>query len=168
MKIDFSGFSLGEKRLIKKVFSTAVKMPSVCRFLGRYGDGVQFPVPVKNLSVSVACVGEQEIAALNKQFRQIDAATDVLSFPTAEVKDGAAVLDFALDQKRFCLGDIAICREVVAAQAHEYGHGQRRELAFLALHGLLHLFGYTHDDGQDAENMEKLTEQILAKCKITR
>jgi len=127
MKIDFAGFARHEKKLIKRVFSAAKK---------------------PRCAVCVVCVDEQSITALNGKHRQVDAPTDVLSFPTNETP---------------FLGDIAICREVMERQADDYGHGQKRELAFLALHGLLHLLGYDH-----GEEMDKLTEETLTRAGYER
>ena len=160
MKVYFDGFALGEKRLIKKVFNTALRV--VACITGADKRARYF--------VSVECVDKAEIAELNLQYRQIDRPTDVLSFPACEPN---GILNFdksgiIYEKGCICLGDIAICREIMAEQAAEYGHGERRELAFLALHGLLHLMGFDHETEPEAKIMEQTAEEILNKCKVTR
>jgi probable rRNA maturation factor len=88
-------------------------------------------------TVTIALVTDQRMRALNRQFRGVDASTDVLSFPAAEAGN---------------LGDIAIARGVAGRQAKAAGHSAGAELRVLALHGLLHLAGYDHetDDGEMA------------------
>ena len=88
-------------------------------------------------AVTIAIVTDQRMRALNRQFRGVDASTDVLSFPAAEAGN---------------LGDIAIARGVAGRQAKAAGHSRATELRVLALHGLLHLAGYDHetDDGEMA------------------
>lgn len=107
--------------------------------------------------VSVLITDNAEIRRLNAQYRQIDAPTDVLSFPLYD-EDGA------LDEAE--LGDIVISLERAAAQAAAYGHSLRREVAFLTAHSMLHLFGYDHEDGETA--MYARQEELLSRLGITR
>ena len=91
--------------------------------------------------VSLAFVGERAIRTLNRRFMKKDKPTDVLSFPLGEKgPDG-----------RYYLGDIVIAVPVAARQAREKGHGLDRELRLLAIHGFLHLLGYDHFAGIEAE-----------------
>lgn len=99
--------------------------------------------------VTIALVSDARMRTLNRAFRGIDHATDVLSFPAADVPPGAAVPP---------LGDVAIARGVAARQARAAGHTLATELRVLALHGLLHLLGFDHetDDGQMARTEARL------------
>ena len=94
--------------------------------------------------LSLAFVGDAEIRTLNRKFRKKDKATDVLSFPLRErAADG-----------KFYLGDIIISLPTARRQAAEIGHPLERELEYLTIHGFLHLLGYDHDEGHEAEEAE--------------
>jgi probable rRNA maturation factor len=96
---------------------------------------------LKRPELSLAFVGDAEIRTLNRKFRKKDKATDVLSFPLSEeAADG-----------KFYLGDIAISVPTATRQAAEIGHPLERELEYLTIHGFLHLLGYEHDEGHEAE-----------------
>ena len=104
--------------------------------------------------VCVLITDAEEIQRLNASYRNIDRVTDVLTFPAWE---GDAIL---------CppdgyLGDIAICFERAAEQAEEYGHSLERELAFLSVHGALHLLGYDHMHSEDEKKMFSKQDEIL-------
>ena len=114
---------------------------------------------VEPRNVSVLICDNDEIKKLNGQFRDIDSPTDVLSFPMYD-EDGE------LDSDE--LGDIVISLERAAAQAEEFGHSLRREVAFLTAHSMLHLFGYDHIDDSEREEMFEKQEEILAQLGITR
>ena len=112
--------------------------------------------PDKEISLSFCSAAE--IQALNLQYRDKDYVTDVLSFPAAN--DG---LELPI------LGDIVICVQRAQEQAEELGHSLTRELAFLFVHGLLHLLGYDHEVSEDEERiMFNLQDQILQAASITR
>ena len=110
--------------------------------------------------VSFIIVDEAKIWEINKQYRNIDRPTDVISF--AEIDD---TIDRKLPEE---MGDIFICKEKVYSQAKEYGHSREREFAFLAPHGLYHLLGYDHQTTEDEEVMFTKQENILNKLKIGR
>lgn len=114
---------------------------------------------VEPRSVSVLICDNDEIKKLNGQFRGIDLPTDVLSFPMYD-EDGE------LDPDE--LGDIVISLERAAAQAEEFGHSLKREVAFLTAHSMLHLFGYDHIDDSERDEMFEKQEEILAQLGITR
>ena len=114
---------------------------------------------VEPRNVSVLICDNDEIKKLNGQFRNIDSPTDVLSFPMYD-EDGE------LDPDE--LGDIVISLERAAAQAEEFGHSLKREVAFLTAHSMLHLFGYDHIDDSEREEMFEKQEEILAQLGITR
>lgn len=111
--------------------------------------------------VCVLVTDAEEIQRLNESYRNIDRVTDVLTFPAWE---GEAIL---------CppdgyLGDIAICYERAVEQALCYGHSLERELAFLAVHGSLHLLGYDHMNKKDESEMFRKQEEILDKMRCIR
>lgn len=117
---------------------------------------------MEDVELSVVLTTDDEVHALNKQYRQVDRATDVLSFPQQE-GDG---WDDAASEK--LLGDIVISIDRVQAQAQEYGHSTLRELAFLTVHGVLHLLGWDHQNPEDEERMMAKTEEILAAMGLPR
>ncbi|MCE5234422.1 MAG: rRNA maturation RNase YbeY [Clostridiaceae bacterium] len=111
--------------------------------------------------IDIVLTDDGEIRALNLGFRGIDAATDVLSFPAREGEALADVPDGFL-------GDIAISCPRAFSQAAEYGHSPARELAFLAVHGTLHILGYDHLNEADAKKMYALQDIILNDMGLKR
>jgi probable rRNA maturation factor len=108
---------------------------------------------------SISFVNDAEIRELNLKYREKDAPTDVLSFPTI----GTPPNDI------FPMGDIIISSETAARQAADYGHSFEREVAFLALHGVLHLLGFNHEeDPNDLALMEEIQESILDEMGLSR
>lgn len=130
--------------------------------------------PSEQLEVSVSFVGEDEIRELNKEYRNNDNVTDVLSFPAVENPDRGVInveehaADLNPETWLLNLGDIIICLPRAKAQAKEYGHSLKREVAFLALHSLLHLLGYDHMIPEDEQQMTALQTEILDKLNIKR
>lgn len=126
--------------------------------------------------LNVTLTDNEEIHRINKEFRNIDSPTDVLSFPMIEYMkpgDFSVVEDneqdyFEPDSGELVLGDIIISLEKVYSQADEYGHTPKRELAFLVAHSMLHLFGYDHMDDAERSDMEKKQKEILDALKIYR
>lgn len=110
--------------------------------------------------VSFVIVDEARIHEINKQYRNIDRPTDVISF--AEI-DGDENHKLPIE-----MGDIFICKEKVYSQAKEYGHSIEREFAFLATHGLFHLLGYDHQSEVEEKEMFEKQENILIKLNIGR
>src|SRR5689334_10001634 len=123
------------------------------------------------LEVSVLVTDDAALHALNRDYRGVDAPTDVLSFGAEEPAAGDAPHpSFVLppDAPRY-LGDIAISFERVIAQAAEYGHSPARELAYLAAHGVLHLLGYDHERGvEDAAAMRAREEAAMERLGLPR
>lgn len=110
---------------------------------------------IKNANFSIVFVSNEKIQELNKNYRNIDRITDVLSFAFEDNED------IVYNNTRF-LGEIFICISRMKEQAKEYGHSETRELAFLVVHGLLHLLGYDHTKGEKEEKeMFELQEVIL-------
>lgn len=102
-------------------------------------------------------LSSEEIQTINAEHRGIDSATDVLSFPMAE--RGSIPLDGFW-------GDILICHEAAKAQAFEYGHSVKREFAFLAIHGMLHLLGYDHENSSDERVMIEKQKLLLGMLNL--
>ena len=126
--------------------------------------------------VSLLITDNEEIHKMNLQHRQIDAPTDVLSFPmvTYETPGDFSILEedgadcFEPDSGELMLGDIVISADKVLEQSAEYGHSVKREYAFLIAHSMLHLMGYDHMTEEDAAEMERLQEEILKQLNILR
>ena len=118
-----------------------------------------------NAQVSVTFVDNEEIHALNKEYRNVDRPTDVLSFPLGD-ENG---FDVDNSSNAILLGDIVISVEKAILQAKEYGHSTEREIAFLTVHSMLHLLGYDHETSdQDEKDMFARQEEILSQLGITR
>lgn len=129
-------------------------------------EGVDLPC-----EVNVLITSDQGIRAVNREMRQVDKPTDVLSFPMFDLAPGdkpsAADADPATGLVP--LGDMMISWPRVTAQAKEYGHSNRRELAYLTVHSVLHLLGYDHlDEGPMKAQMREREEAILAQLGVTR
>jgi len=116
----------------------------------------------KNYELSVSLVNNETIHNFNKQYRNIDRPTDVLSFAFLEADD------LELEGVPTNLGDIIICYDIAKEQAVNYGHSERREFAFLFTHGLLHLLGYDHMKEEDEKVMFAKQEEYLDKLDIKR
>ena len=141
--------------LIRKVIRTALA-----------AEGVDFPC-----EVDVLLTDDARIHTINREMRAVDRATDVLSFPEFDLQPGELPTAEDADPGTGLvpLGDMVISMEHVAAQAEEYGHSQRRELAYLVTHSTLHLLGYDHlDEGEQKRQMRAREEAILAELGITR
>jgi len=113
------------------------------------------------LEFSVIIVDNERIHEINKEYRNIDRPTDVISFALEDNKE------FDFENYRV-LGDIYISIDKVKEQAKEYGHSEKRELAFLTIHGFLHLLGYDHMKEEDEKVMFKKQEEILDGFGIKR
>ena len=116
---------------------------------------------VDNAIFSVVFMEDEEIHQMNKEYRGVDRVTDVISFAFEDNED------FVYNDIRM-LGDIFICIPQMKRQAEEFGHSEKRELAFLAVHGILHLLGYDHMNEQDEKVMFELQELILDGQNIKR
>ena len=142
----------------------------------------------EGIELDLSIVSNEEIQALNRDYRGLDKPTDVLSFALTEVSSEYDV-DFAhldlteeaeetedLEETEFedeeaipqHLGDIIISYPRAQEQAQDYGHSLDRELAFLAVHGFLHLNGYDHQTEEEAQEMFKIQEEVLTTYGLTR
>ena len=153
-------FSFDTEGLIKLLTETVMK---------------RFDIPYE-LSLNVTFTDDETIREINREFRNIDSSTDVLSFPALEFEkpgDFSGISEddpecFDPDSGELIFGDIMISLEHAKKQAEEYGHSYKREVAFLLTHSLLHLSGFDHMEDEERKVMEALQEQILDEIGITR
>ena len=120
-----------------------------------------------NLYINVILTNPENIRKANKEYRNIDKETDVLSFPMFEKKE----LDKMFKKGNITqdiLGDIIISIPRVEEQAKEYGHSFEREFAYMLIHGFYHLMGYDHINEEERDEMRKKEENVLKKLSITR
>lgn len=139
--------------IIKKVFTTCFEEEKILD---------------SKLIVTVTLTTPEQIKNINREYRDVDKATDVLSFPMFEKEE----LDEKIKNRNFqyedILGDIIISIQKVKEQAIEYGHSFERELSYMLVHGFYHLMGYDHIEEEDKEQMRIKEEKILNILKITR
>lgn len=137
-----------------------IKLPTGTRLLIRKSCTATLKLEQFEASaeVNVTIVNDEMIREMNKQFRNIDSSTDVLSFPLGENGE----YDTNPETGAKMLGDIVISIEHALAQAELYGHGLEREVAFLTVHSMLHLLGYDHEKGGlERALMREKEEQVL-------
>ena len=155
------GFSFHYKKLAKDVIVQSL-------------DTEGFPYEAE---VNLTLVDKDRIHEINREMRQIDRPTDVLSFPMIEYAEPADFdgvehqFDDCVnpDTEEVLLGDIVISVEKATAQAELYGHSFQREMGFLTVHSMLHLLGYDHEaGGLEAAKMREKEEMILARLGLTR
>lgn len=152
---DVPGVNESQRAFIRKVIRTALA-----------AEGVDFPC-----EIDVRLTNDAGIREINRDMRQADRPTDVLSFPVFDLRPGELPGPGDADPGTGLapLGDMMISMERVAAQAKEYGHSNHRELAYLAVHSVLHLLGYDHmDEGPMKVQMRQREEAILAELGISR
>ena len=155
VEADVPGINDGLRAFIRRVIRTALET-----------EGVTLPC-----EVDVFVTSDNGIHQLNLEQRGVDAPTDVLSFPALELRPGEKPTAEDADPGTGLvpLGDMALSYERVAAQAKEYGHSNRRELAYLVTHSVLHLLGYDHmDEGEQKALMREREESIMEKLELPR
>lgn len=122
--------------------------------------------------VDFSVVGKSTIRSLNMEHRNVDKVTDVLSFPSVEFTFPICMCNYTDDINpetgKLFMGDIMICRSKVREQAKEYGHSELREFIYLAVHGMLHLFGFDHVTPEGEEDMLAHQRAIMADLGIDR
>lgn len=122
-----------------------------------------------NLSICITLTTPENIRKLNKEYRNIDKETDVLSFPMFEKDEIDVIVENKQKQlAKETIGDIVISIKRVEEQAKEYGHSFERELSYMLVHGFYHLMGYDHIEEEDKKIMRPKEEKILNKLKILR
>lgn len=153
-------FDFDDKELIEKVIENSLNF-------------IDFPYETE---INVILTNNENIRQINKEYREINAPTDVLSFPLIHYNIPAdfSILDenitdyFNPETGEVVLGDIVISIEKVVSQANDYGHSVEREMAFLIVHSMLHLFGFDHIEENERIEMEKLQNIILKELDINR
>lgn len=148
----------GDEDLTEDILDSVETVINLCEEL----EGVKF-----DNEVSVTFVSDEDIRLMNREYRDIDKTTDVLSFPMYEKAD------LELENKRQTeyirqLGDIVISVDKAKKQAEEFGHGLKREICYLACHSMFHLMGYDHMTEEEKTVMRQKEEEIMSKLKITR
>lgn len=119
--------------------------------------------------ISFTLTDNENIRQINSMYRNIDRATDVLSFPMLEFEEDETDAVYETDGESVMLGDIVISIEKAREQAKEFNHSFRREMAFLTAHSMLHLLGYDHVDDEEGERiMIEKQNKVLNKLGITR
>lgn len=123
-----------------------------------------------NFYLSVTLTNPEQIHKLNKEYRNVDRATDVLSFPMFEKEEIDEIVSKQIKNPiPEVLGDIVISIEKVKEQANEYGHSFERELSYMLVHGFYHIMGYDHiEEEEDKVKMRAKEEVVLSKLKQTR
>ena len=152
---DVPGVDDKKRALIRKAIRTALA-----------AEGVDFPC-----EVDVSVTSDEGIHQINLDMREVDRPTDVLSFPSFDLTPGELPGEEDADPATGLvpLGDMVISLERVQAQAKEYGHSNRRELAYLVVHSVLHLLGYDHlDEGPQKAQMRAREDAIMAELGIER
>ena len=154
-----------------------VKLPLECEALAKrvVEEALDYVGCPYEAEVNLLLTENAQIHEMNKEFRGIDRATDVLSFPMIDYPE-PGTFDFLEEQEdcfdpesgELTLGDIVISKEKVLAQAEEYGHSPMREYAFLIAHSMLHLLGYDHMTEEEAADMESRQSRVLEHLNITR
>lgn len=154
-----------EEKLLDGEIDTDILDEIWCELLSTLGLKDEF-------EAELTVVSKDEIKSLNNEARGVDAVTDVLSFPAMNV-----TLPFDKEEHKedkdpetgnYILGDIALCAERAVEQAAEFGHSVKREVCYLVLHGLCHLFGFDHETEEDKRKMRKVEEDVLSGLGITR
>lgn len=123
------------------------------------------------LALEVEFVDEEEIRRLNRELRNIDKVTDVLSFPALDGIKGQAIskknFPYSVDENgNLLIGSVAVCVKRAREQAEEYGHSFNREIHYLIVHGIMHCLGYDHIEDADRAEMREKEEFILRKMNI--
>ena len=119
-------------------------------------------IDVDRSEISVTFVDMEEIHQLNRDYREVDSPTDVLSFPQFDdLKD-------LPEEGEIALGDVVICKDKAEEQAQEFGHSFEREIIYLFVHSVLHLLGYDHMDEDEKKIMRRQEEAVMEQLGITR
>ena len=117
--------------------------------------------------LGVTVVDDSEILELNREYREKDSVTDVLSFPQFEGHEDL-LEDLLNDESETLIGDVVICFEQAERQAEEYGTGLTREMLYLFVHSVMHLFGYDHMDEEEKAVMRAREEEVLSAIGVNR
>lgn len=156
MLINFENVGHKYKKIIRKIFDEAIK---------------QTDNDLHDIWATVSFAKRDRIKELNRMYRKVDRETDVLSFPMLDIVYPQTLKDYkdeyAPDGSLY-IGDIVICPKIAKLQAKLYNHSKKREIGFLALHGLLHILGYDHIEKEDEEVMMAMSKKILDSVGLER
>ena len=144
-----------------EIFNETNRKIEELKILNDYVKYVVKELDLLKCEFNIIIVDNEKIHEINKEYRNIDRETDVISFALEDEKD-IEYDDFRL------LGDIYISIDRVISQAKEYGHSELREICFLATHGILHLLGYDHMEPEDEKEMFDLQNKLLDGYNIKR
>ena len=144
-------------QVISEVYNDVLELD----VLNEYIKYVVKKLKLERCEFNIIIIDNEKIREINREYRNIDAETDVISF-ALEDADNIKIDDYRV------LGDIYISIDKCYSQAMEYGHSRERELCFLATHGILHLLGYDHMNASDEEKMVTLQEELLDGYNIKR
>ena len=150
MELIFDEDKMPDPAVIAKMYDAAIKCMN-------YQE-----IKHDNVEVSVSFVSPEEIRQLNKDFRQKDSVTDVLSFPQYEDPDQIP------EGESIALGDVVICEERAMEQAAEFGHSMDREILYLFVHSIFHLLGYDHVAAGEKKRMREAEETVLGEMGLSR
>lgn len=155
------------KRLLKSVLPAALSAAAAGRQFERLGI---------EPAITVIFAGPRVMRRINAETRQVDQLTDILSFPMLDMRDGRLIQSLGAEdfdhenpsRQTLFLGDLVLSLDRAFSQAGQFNHTQTREIAFLAIHGLLHLLGYDHADIVQEKRMQRKQRQILNLLGIRR
>lgn len=152
INFDFWGIDTNEefKKMAEKVVKECYKIEKITN---------------PNLAITIIFTNPEKIREINNEYRKIDKATDVLSFPMFEKEE---IEDIKNTETLEVLGDIILSIEQVEAQAKEYGHSFEREFSYMIVHGFYHLMGYDHIEEEDKKVMREKEEAVLEELTILR
>jgi len=150
--INFDFWNIEKNELYCKMATDVIKM---CYSIEKIENS--------NLAITIIFTEPDKIREINKEYRNIDKTTDVLSFPMFE-KDEIEKVKHT--ERPEILGDIVLSIEQIKKQAIEYGHGFEREFAYMIVHGFYHLMGYDHIEEKDKKEMRVKEEVVLSALKI--
>ncbi len=156
MDINFEGVGHKYRKLIKEIYQKALEVT---------GNNIE------NTWVTISFVKKERIQELNNLYRKVDKATDVLSFPMLDIVFPQTLNDFKNEYSpdgSLYIGDVVICPKIAKVQAKTYKHSKKREIGFLALHGLLHILGYDHIEAEDEKIMMEASSKILESLGLKR
>lgn len=156
-------------------FETAGAPEGLAPFLEGVAEACMQEEGIEGAFAALRIVDEETIRTVNREQRDVDRVTDVLSFPSCQFKKGTARdnpkrlrREYDASVGKIFLGDILLCVKRAQEQAVEYGHSLRRELAYLTAHAMFHLMGYDHIEPEDKAKMRPMEERALARLGIRR
>lgn len=143
-----------EERVSEEILETMKKAAGKCLEFEGIDD--------ERCEISVSFVDEETIRELNRDYRDVDKVTDVLSFPQFDD------LNNLPEVGEICIGDVVVCKEQAERQAEEFGHSYEREIIYLFTHSILHLLGYDHMTDEDKQEMRAREEEVMSALGIGR